>query len=76
MNKASCSGEARVDEVKSSRELNQTKTSASNLNANLSQPVEHEDEGKFSSDAIWLWVAIIATVCNIVVVAVVCVCAF
>ncbi|KAI5098426.1 hypothetical protein C0J45_12153 [Silurus meridionalis] len=51
-------------------------TSASNLNANLSQPVEHEDEGKFSSDAIWLWVAIIATVCNIVVVAVVCVCAF
>ncbi|KAK2848321.1 hypothetical protein Q7C36_010003 [Tachysurus vachellii] len=43
-------------------------TSVFNLN--------QENEGKFSSDTIWLWVAIIATVCNIVVVAVVCVCAF
>ncbi|KAK3570877.1 hypothetical protein QTP86_029385 [Hemibagrus guttatus] len=51
-------------------------TSVSNLSAKFSRPAEQEDEGKFSSDAIWLWVAIIATVCNIVVVAVVCACAF
>lgn len=51
-------------------------TSVSNMNASFSRPAEQEEEGKFSSDAIWLWVAIIATVCNIVVVAVVCVCAF
>ncbi|XP_053478622.1 uncharacterized protein C14orf132 [Ictalurus furcatus] len=51
-------------------------TSVSNLNASFSRPDEQEDEGKLSSDAIWLWVAIIATVCNIVVVAVVCACAF
>nr|XP_055030152.1 uncharacterized protein C14orf132 isoform X1 [Misgurnus anguillicaudatus] len=46
-------------------------TSTSNLNANFSRPAEQEEEGKFSSDAIWLWVAVIATIGNIVVVAVV-----
>lgn len=51
-------------------------TSSSNLNANFSRPVEQEEEGKFSSDAIWLWIAVIATIGNIVVVAVVCACAF
>ncbi|KAL7878379.1 hypothetical protein AOLI_G00093530 [Acnodon oligacanthus] len=51
-------------------------TSTSNLNASFSRPVEQEEEGKFSSDAIWLWVAVIATIGNIVVVAVVCACAF
>ncbi|KAL7870828.1 hypothetical protein SRHO_G00083250 [Serrasalmus rhombeus] len=51
-------------------------TSSSNLNASFSRPVEQEEEGKFSSDAIWLWVAVIATIGNIVVVAVVCACAF
>ncbi|XP_073709539.1 uncharacterized protein [Misgurnus anguillicaudatus] len=29
-------------------------TSTSNLNANFSRPAEQEEEGKFSSDAIWL----------------------
>ncbi|KAK6295723.1 hypothetical protein J4Q44_G00334360 [Coregonus suidteri] len=51
-------------------------TSTSNLNANFSRPTEAEEEGKYSSDAIWLWVAVIATIGNIVVVAVVCACAF
>uniref|UniRef100_A0A671QWG0 Uncharacterized protein n=1 Tax=Sinocyclocheilus anshuiensis TaxID=1608454 RepID=A0A671QWG0_9TELE len=51
-------------------------TSTSNLNTSFSRPAEPEEEGKFSSDAIWLWVAIIATIGNIVVVAVVCACAF
>ncbi|XP_016392832.1 uncharacterized protein C14orf132 [Sinocyclocheilus rhinocerous] len=51
-------------------------TSTSNLNTSFSRPAEQEEEGKFSSDAIWLWVAVIATIGNIVVVAVVCACAF
>lgn len=51
-------------------------TSVSNQNASFSRPAEQKDEDRLSSDAIWLWVAIIATVCNIVVVAVVCACAF
>lgn len=51
-------------------------TSTSNLNVNFSRPTEVEEEGKYSSDAIWLWVAVIATIGNIVVVAVVCACAF
>uniref|UniRef100_A0A8C1S7Y9 Uncharacterized protein n=1 Tax=Cyprinus carpio TaxID=7962 RepID=A0A8C1S7Y9_CYPCA len=51
-------------------------TSTSNLNTSFPRPVEQEEEGKFSSDAIWLWVAIITTIGNIVVVAVVCACAF
>ncbi|KAL2096355.1 hypothetical protein ACEWY4_008503 [Coilia grayii] len=51
-------------------------TSSSNLNATLSRAGEPEDEGKVSSDAIWLWIAVIATIGNIVVVAVVCACAF
>ncbi|KAK7151398.1 hypothetical protein R3I94_007908 [Phoxinus phoxinus] len=48
-------------------------TSTSNLNP---KPVDPKDEPKYSSDTIWLWVAVIATVSNIVVVAVVCACAF
>ncbi|XP_062861373.1 uncharacterized protein C14orf132 [Trichomycterus rosablanca] len=54
-------------------------TSVSNLNATFSRQEEQEQdrrEDKFSSDAIWLWVAVIATIGNIVVVAVVCACAF
>ncbi|TRY89268.1 hypothetical protein DNTS_031841 [Danionella cerebrum] len=52
-------------------------TSISNLNSSsVSRPAEQEEEGKFSSSAIWLWVAVIATIGNIVVVAVVCACAF
>ncbi|XP_041090524.1 uncharacterized protein C14orf132-like [Polyodon spathula] len=50
-------------------------TSASNLHANT-RPQEPEEESKFSSEAIWLWIAIIATIGNVVVVAVVCVCTF
>ncbi|MGH0181744.1 UNVERIFIED_CONTAM: hypothetical protein FKN15_007726 [Acipenser sinensis] len=50
-------------------------TSTSNLHANT-RPQEPEEESKLSSEAIWLWIAIIATIGNIVVVAVVCVCAF
>lgn len=48
-------------------------TSTSNLNAKPAGPVK---EAKYSTDTIWLWVAVIATVSNIVVVAVVCACAF
>ncbi|XP_026144033.1 uncharacterized protein C14orf132 [Carassius auratus] len=51
-------------------------TSTSNLNTSFSRPAEQEEDGKVSSDAIWLWVAVIATIGNIVVVAVVCACAF
>ncbi|XP_077422870.1 uncharacterized protein C14orf132 [Vanacampus margaritifer] len=51
-------------------------TSTSNLNAGYSRPLETEDDGKVSSDTIWLWVAVLATIGNIVVVAVVCACAF
>ncbi|XP_030235879.1 uncharacterized protein C14orf132 [Gadus morhua] len=52
-------------------------TSTSNLNAVPgSRPPEAEDDGKVSSDTIWLWVAVLATIGNIVVVAVVCACAF
>ena len=51
-------------------------TSSSNLNANFARQLEQEEEGKYSSDAIWLWIAVIATIGNIVVVAVVCACAF
>lgn len=51
-------------------------TSTSNLNASCSRPSEAEDDGKVSSDTIWLWIAVLATIGNIVVVAVVCVCAF
>lgn len=51
-------------------------TSSSNLNAGYSRPSEAEDDGKVSSDTIWLWIAVLATFGNIVVVAVVCVCAF
>ncbi|XP_046891915.1 uncharacterized protein C14orf132 [Hypomesus transpacificus] len=51
-------------------------TSTSNLNASFSRPPEPEDNGKVSSETIWLWVAVIATIGNIVVVAVVCACAF
>ncbi|KAG7470709.1 hypothetical protein MATL_G00116710 [Megalops atlanticus] len=51
-------------------------TSTSNLHTNFSRPPEPEEEGKFSSDAIWLWIAVIATIGNIVVVAVVCACTF
>lgn len=47
-------------------------TSTSNLNAILPKPAEKEEE----DETIWLWVAVIATVGNIVVVAVVCACAF
>ncbi|KAF0030519.1 hypothetical protein F2P81_017250 [Scophthalmus maximus] len=50
-------------------------TSTSNLNAGY-RPSEAEDDGKVSSDTIWLWVAVLATIGNIVVVAVVCACAF
>ncbi|RXM35299.1 hypothetical protein EOD39_0930 [Acipenser ruthenus] len=50
-------------------------TSTSNLHANT-RPQEPEEESKFSSEAIWLWIAIIATIGNVVVVAVVCVCTF
>ncbi|KAI1893360.1 hypothetical protein AGOR_G00122920 [Albula goreensis] len=45
-------------------------TSTSNLHTNFSRPPEPEEEGKLSSDAIWLWIAVIATIGNIVVVAV------
>ncbi|XP_066560035.1 uncharacterized protein C14orf132 isoform X2 [Amia ocellicauda] len=45
-------------------------TSTSNLHANFNRPQEPEEEAKLSSEAIWLWVAIIATIGNIVVVAV------
>lgn len=51
-------------------------TSSSNLNAGYSRPSEAEDDGKVSSDTIWLWIAVLATIGNIVVVAVVCACAF
>lgn len=51
-------------------------TSTSNLNASYSRPSEAEDDGKVSSDTIWLWIAVLATIGNIVVVAVVCACAF
>ncbi|XP_076845960.1 uncharacterized protein C14orf132 [Brachyhypopomus gauderio] len=51
-------------------------TSTSNLSSSFSQLEEPEEEGKFSSDAIWLWMAVIATIGNIVVVGVVCACAF
>ncbi|KAG7479054.1 hypothetical protein JOB18_016576 [Solea senegalensis] len=51
-------------------------TSSSNLNASYSRPSEAEDDGKVSSDTIWLWIAVLATIGNIVVVAVVCACAF
>ncbi|XP_063060776.1 uncharacterized protein C14orf132 [Engraulis encrasicolus] len=51
-------------------------TSSSNLNVALSRAGEAEDDGKVSSDVIWLWIAVIATIGNIVVVAVVCACAF
>ncbi|KAM9853818.1 uncharacterized protein C14orf132 [Aulostomus maculatus] len=51
-------------------------TSSSNLNAGYSRPSETEDDGKVSSDTIWLWIAVLATIGNIVVVAVVCACAF
>ncbi|XP_040902529.1 uncharacterized protein C14orf132 [Toxotes jaculatrix] len=51
-------------------------TSTSNLNAGYSRPSEAEDDGKVSSDTIWLWIAVLATIGNIVVVAVVCACAF
>uniref|UniRef100_A0A3Q3IR18 Uncharacterized protein n=1 Tax=Monopterus albus TaxID=43700 RepID=A0A3Q3IR18_MONAL len=51
-------------------------TSTSNLNAGYCQPSEAEDDGKVSSDTIWLWIAVLATIGNIVVVAVVCACAF
>ncbi|KAJ8369332.1 hypothetical protein SKAU_G00093600 [Synaphobranchus kaupii] len=44
-------------------------TSTSNLHANLAHHPEPEEERKFSSDAIWLWIAVIATIGNIVVVA-------
>ncbi|KAK1150777.1 hypothetical protein AOXY_G33522 [Acipenser oxyrinchus oxyrinchus] len=50
-------------------------TSTSNLHVNT-RPQEPEEESKFSSEAIWLWIAIIATIGNVVVVAVVCVCTF
>ncbi|KAK2912591.1 hypothetical protein Q8A73_006704 [Channa argus] len=45
-------------------------TSTSNLNAGYSRPSEAEDDGKVSSDTIWLWIAVLATIGNIVVVAV------
>ncbi|KAG7226000.1 hypothetical protein INR49_018601, partial [Caranx melampygus] len=45
-------------------------TSTSNLNASYSRPSEAEDDGKVSSDTIWLWIAVLATIGNIVVVAV------
>uniref|UniRef100_A0A8C6WLU2 Uncharacterized protein n=1 Tax=Neogobius melanostomus TaxID=47308 RepID=A0A8C6WLU2_9GOBI len=51
-------------------------TSTSNLNMACSRPSEAEDDGKVSSDTIWLWIAVLATIGNIVVVAVVCACAF
>ncbi|KAJ0063421.1 hypothetical protein NL108_002710 [Boleophthalmus pectinirostris] len=51
-------------------------TSTSNLNTACSRPSEAEDDGKVNSDTIWLWVAVLATIGNIVVVAVVCACAF
>ncbi|XP_061638894.1 uncharacterized protein C14orf132 [Phyllopteryx taeniolatus] len=51
-------------------------TSTSNLNTGYSRPSETEDDGKVSSDTIWLWIAVLATIGNIVVVAVVCACAF
>ncbi|KAJ8414610.1 hypothetical protein AAFF_G00038120 [Aldrovandia affinis] len=51
-------------------------TSTSNLHATYARPPEPEEESKFSSDAIWLWIAVIATIGNIVVVAVVCACTF
>ncbi|XP_045930137.1 uncharacterized protein C14orf132 [Micropterus dolomieu] len=51
-------------------------TSTSNLNAGYSRQSEAEDDGKVSSDTIWLWIAVLATIGNIVVVAVVCACAF
>ncbi|KAJ0022156.1 hypothetical protein NQD34_009646, partial [Periophthalmus magnuspinnatus] len=51
-------------------------TSTSNLNTACSRPSETEDDGKTNSDTIWLWVAVLATIGNIVVVAVVCACAF
>ncbi|XP_069042450.1 uncharacterized protein C14orf132 isoform X3 [Lepisosteus oculatus] len=51
-------------------------TSTSNLEASFARPPEPEEEPKISSDAIWLWIAIIATIGNVVVVAVVCACTF
>ncbi|TNN41764.1 hypothetical protein EYF80_048072 [Liparis tanakae] len=55
-------------------------TSTSNLNAGYTRPAEPEPEpappappvndGKMSTDTIWLWVAVLATIGNIVVVAV------
>uniref|UniRef100_A0A3P9LF15 Uncharacterized protein n=2 Tax=Oryzias latipes TaxID=8090 RepID=A0A3P9LF15_ORYLA len=51
-------------------------TSMSNLSASYSRPSEPEDDGKVSSDTIWLWIAVLATIGNILVVAVVCACAF
>ncbi|CAL8350712.1 unnamed protein product [Lota lota] len=50
-------------------------TSTSNLNA-VPGSGPPEDDGKVSSDTIWLWVAVLATIGNVVVVAVVCACAF
>uniref|UniRef100_A0A8C4RFY6 Uncharacterized protein n=1 Tax=Erpetoichthys calabaricus TaxID=27687 RepID=A0A8C4RFY6_ERPCA len=51
-------------------------TSTTNLHTSLNRSPDVEEESKLSADAIWLWIAIIATIGNIVVVAVVCVCAF
>lgn len=59
-------------------------TSTSKLNAGYTRPADPEPApaappvhgGEMSSDTIWLWVAVMATISNIVVVAVVCVFAF
>ncbi|XP_072314179.1 uncharacterized protein C14orf132-like [Eucyclogobius newberryi] len=51
-------------------------TSNSNLNAAAKPPEEAPPPLKNTGDDIWLWVAVLATIGNIVVVAVVCVMAF
>eukprot|EP00062_Callorhinchus_milii_P027425 gi/632990708/ref/XP_007884292.1/ PREDICTED: putative uncharacterized protein C14orf132 homolog [Callorhinchus milii] len=50
--------------------------SSVNIAPNVIRQLEPEEETKVSREAIWLWVAIIATIGNIIVVGVVCVCAF
>ncbi|XP_064408787.1 uncharacterized protein C14orf132 [Latimeria chalumnae] len=51
-------------------------TSLSNIHISIPQKEEVDKNSRFSSDAIWLWIAIIATIGNIIVVGVTCACTF
>ncbi|XP_069500610.1 uncharacterized protein C14orf132 homolog [Ambystoma mexicanum] len=51
-------------------------SSISTLSTSGAHGPEDEDKKSLSCEAIWLWIAIIATVGNIVVVGIVCVCTF